>query len=150
MKLKLISDLHIDINKNYFNFKNNKDNNDFYVIAGDISSNRIETENFINENISKGVFVEGNHLGYNMSINTKDKLLQYLSIDNSRESYLKYIKSIEEKSTLNYSFKYLKNKFKNSSVKFLNNSTYIVNSNNENIVFAGCILYTDFNNNKRK
>ena len=39
-----------------------------------------------------------------------------------------------------HKFRYLKNKFKNGNVRFLENNVHIV----EDIVFAGCILYSDF------
>lgn len=114
MKLRIISDIHADINRNE-NYKFNF-NDDFMIICGDISGDRFTTEKWINENIKSGIFVEGNHFGYN-------------SI------------TYDEQDTKQYSNKYLKNKFKDGLVRFLEDDFIII----DNIVFVGCTLYTDFN-----
>ena len=82
MKIRIISDIHTDINKdkNYqFDF-----GNDFVVCCGDISGDRITTTNWVKSNIKQGVFVEGNHLGYNR--------VTYDS-DDSKQASVKYLKS---------------------------------------------------------
>ena len=56
MKLTILSDLHIDINKNY-DFSNLKDQ-EFVIICGDIAGNPIQVKQFIQENISRGLFIE--------------------------------------------------------------------------------------------
>lgn len=62
MKLQLISDLHLDINRNYpFSLP---DSETFTVIAGDISAYTDEAVKWIHENVKQGVFIEGNHIGY--------------------------------------------------------------------------------------
>lgn len=114
MKLRIISDIHIDINKekNYpFDF-----GDDFVVNCGDISGDRVATGVWVNALIKRGVFVEGNHLGYNR--------ITYDSDDTKEES-----------------IKYLKKHFKKGDVRYLENSTYVV----DDVVFVGCTLYTDFN-----
>lgn len=113
MRLRIVSDIHIDINKsrNYqFDF-----GDDFIVACGDISGDRFATEDWVNANIRKGVFVEGNHLGYNRV-------------------------TFDEDDTKEHSIKYLKRKFKKGSIRFLENDLYIV----DDIVFVGCTLYSDF------
>lgn len=113
MKLRIISDIHVDINKdkNYqFDF-----DDDFVITCGDISGDRFATEDWINANIRNGVFVEGNHLGYNRV-------------------------TFDENDTKEHSIKYLKKKFKTGTVRFLENDIYII----DDIVFAGCTLYSDF------
>lgn len=113
MKLRIIADIHADINekKSYrFDF-----GDDFVVACGHISGDRVTTEAWIKANIKNGVFVEGNHLGY------------------SRITY-------DEEDTKQNSIKYLKSKFKNGNVRFLENNVHIV----DDIVFAGCTLYSDF------
>lgn len=113
MLIRIIADIHTDINrrKNYqFNF-----GDDFVVACGDISGDRFTTEKWIKANIKNGVFVEGNHLGYN-----------HITFDSG--------------DTKENSIKYLKSKFKSGNVCFLENSLHIV----EDIVFAGCTLYSDF------
>lgn len=114
MKIRIISDIHADINKdkNYqFDF-----GDDFVIACGDISEDRVTTATWIRSNIKRGLFIEGNHLGY-----------ERISFDSS--------------DTKQGSIKYLKTKFKSGNVRFLENNTYIV----EDIVFVGCTLYTDFN-----
>lgn len=114
MKLRIISDIHTDINqdKNYqFNF-----GEDFVIACGDISGDRITTETWIRSNLKRGIFVEGNHLGY-------EKVTR------------------DEKDTKQGSIEYLNSAFSSEKVKFLENNFYIV----DDIVFVGCTLYTDFN-----
>lgn len=62
MKIQLLSDIHLDVNKDYpFSLP---DNDTFTVIAGDISAYTNEAINWIKQNVKNGVFVEGNHIGY--------------------------------------------------------------------------------------
>lgn len=113
MKIRIVADIHTDINekKNYqFNF-----GDDFVVVCGDISGDRFTTEAWIKANIKNGVFIEGNHLGY------------------SRITY-------DEGDTKQNSIRYLKNRFKKGSIRFLENDVHIV----DDVVFAGCTLYSDF------
>lgn len=114
MKIRIISDIHTDINqdKNYqFDF-----GDDFVVNCGDTAGDRITTADWVRTFMKRGIFVEGNHLGYNR--------ITYDFGDTKEES-----------------IKYLKKHFKNGDVRFLENNTYII----ADIVFAGCTLYTDFN-----
>lgn len=61
MKIRIISDLHIDVNKGYpFAY----DDDVFTVICGDISGNAQLTLNWLDKNIKQGLFVAGNHMGY--------------------------------------------------------------------------------------
>ncbi len=62
MKIRILSDLHLDINKDHpFSLT---DTETFTILCGDISGNPQQTVEWINSNIKKGVFVEGNHIGY--------------------------------------------------------------------------------------
>lgn len=62
MKIRILSDLHLDINKNHpFSLI---DTETFTILCGDISGNPQQTIEWINNNIKQGVFVEGNHIGY--------------------------------------------------------------------------------------
>lgn len=61
MKLRIISDLHIDINKDY---PLSYDDDVFTVICGDISGYAENTISWIARNIRHGVFVAGNHVAY--------------------------------------------------------------------------------------
>ena len=63
MKLRIISDIHCDINSGQnTNFDFAPD--DFVICCGDISGDRITTEQWINNNLKQGIVVGGNHLGY--------------------------------------------------------------------------------------
>lgn len=62
MKIRILSDLHLDINKDHpFSLS---DTETFTILCGDISGNPQQTIEWINNNIKQGVFVEGNHIGY--------------------------------------------------------------------------------------
>lgn len=113
MKIRIISDIHADINKNDspYDF-----GDDFVICCGDVSGDRISTERWIKNNIKKGIIIGGNHLGYNEV-------------------------TFDEKDTLIYSIKYLQDKFKDSPVYFLENQSVEI----EDVIFVGCILFTDFN-----
>ena len=65
MKIRIISDLHIDVNSKY-PFKL-KDKETFTIICGDISGYLDKTSNWLNKNIKRGLFVAGNHIIYNES-----------------------------------------------------------------------------------
>lgn len=112
MKIRIISDIHCDINEyKKFNFEN-----EFVICCGDISGDRFTSEKWIQNNIKQGIIIGGNHLGYH-------------SVSNN------------EKDSLNLSIKYLQDKFSKGPVYFLENQHIIKND----IVFIGCILFTDFN-----
>lgn len=113
MKLTIISDIHQDINRDY-DFSILKDQ-EFVIVAGDISGNTLNVKKFIKENISRGICIEGNHLCYSKSG-------QY-QID-FRQGAIRW----------------LRNEFKDEPVKFLENDIYI----QDDIVFIGCTLWTDF------
>lgn len=51
MRIRVISDIHIDINKND---KPNNFSDDFVICCGDISGDRISTEKWIKNNIKRG------------------------------------------------------------------------------------------------
>lgn len=63
MKIKILSDLHLDVNEKYP--LSLPDTDVFTIICGDISGYMSDTINWINQNVKQGVFVEGNHIGYN-------------------------------------------------------------------------------------
>lgn len=62
MKINILSDLHLDINKEIPFSLANRDI--FTIVCGDISANTAQTVKWMNENVQHGVFVEGNHVGY--------------------------------------------------------------------------------------
>ena len=112
-KLTILSDLHIDINKDY-DFSALKDQ-EFVIIAGDIAGNPPQVKHFIENNISHGLFIEGNHLGYSKS----------------GQYQIDFRQGAE---------RWLRNEFKDSPVKYLENDIY----EHEDVIFIGCTLWTDF------
>lgn len=126
MKIRVVSDLHIDINNcvknNYFGFETELNNTDVILIAGDISGSYKFDEIFL-ERIKSSLkntkifFVNGNHTGY-------DHLSQELYED-----------------TLNHSRYILRQKYNSSPVCFLENNYQII----DDYIICGCTLYTDFN-----
>ena len=93
MKIRIVSDIHADINKNDIPYDFG---DDFVICCGDVSGDRFSTEKWINKYIKKGIVIGGNHLGYNEV-------------------------TFDEEDTLTYSIKYLQDKFKSSPVYFLEN-----------------------------
>lgn len=94
MKLRIISDIHCDVNEkcnDNYDFEN-----DFIICCGDISGDRFTTEKWIKKNIKRGIIVAGNHLGYN------------------------FVTGADEDS-LNSSIKYLQEKFSQEPIWFLEN-----------------------------
>lgn len=72
MKLRIMSDLHLDVNSGYpFRLK---DTETFTIICGDISAYFSKTSKWLNRYVKNGVFVAGNHIIYNESKHS----LQYL------------------------------------------------------------------------
>lgn len=113
--MTIISDIHQDINRDH-EFDSLYDE-EFVVVAGDISGSPIEVTNWVTKNIKNGVFIEGNHLGYSESG------IYELDYKEGANNYLSY--------TFDGS----------NGVKFLENSTY----EKDGILFVGATLYTDFN-----
>lgn len=65
MKIRVLSDLHLDINTGMpFRLKNTEI---FTVICGDISGYYSKTAKWLERNVKRGVFVAGNHIVYNRS-----------------------------------------------------------------------------------
>ena len=80
MKLRIISDIHTDINneKDYrFDF-----GDDFVINCGDTAGDRRFVASWVGFNMKRGVFVEGNHLGYEKITHdkrdTKQESIKYL------------------------------------------------------------------------
>ena len=66
MKIRILSDLHLDINKDYdLDLHKNGANDVFTLIAGDICGDPRKTIEWIKKNVHQGGFCCGNHLVYN-------------------------------------------------------------------------------------
>lgn len=73
MKIRLISDLHIDINSAYkLDFKAEKLNDMFTLVAGDICGNPEHAAKWMKDNIRQGAFVSGNHDVYDTDMPIED------------------------------------------------------------------------------
>lgn len=85
MKIRVLSDLHIDINSDYPLELEDKDM--FTIICGDTSGTPSESIEWIRNNVHNGVGVTGNHLVYNYCDKTvyelKEELHKAFPIDNS-------------------------------------------------------------------
>ena len=89
MKIRILSDLHLDINEDApFSLA---DSDIFTVICGDISANTAQAVKWINANIKQGILIEGNHIGYDSKHSIQyleDFLANYYPL-NAPVSYLK-------------------------------------------------------------
>lgn len=124
MKIRVCSDLHIDVNKTTdFGFLNKMDEVDLTVIAGDIAGDYQMETKFLNDiKCEKPVVcVAGNHLGYNYDCRPERLLKPY-------------------DGTKLFSINKLCQSF-NGPINYLENHKILVNGK---IVFAGT-MYTDFN-----
>ena len=63
MRIRILSDLHLDVNAGLKFSLKNKDT--FTVLCGDISAYFTQTTKWLRKNIKNGVFVAGNHIVYN-------------------------------------------------------------------------------------
>ena len=121
MKFRIISDLHIDINAHYEDDNLLKfDPDAFYLIAGDTSGSYTITSNFIENHINQGVFILGNHEGYEADRET------HIDTNLTKEN-------IADKLSRDFPL--------TSKVSFLENQYKEIG---EDIVVVGCTLYTDF------
>lgn len=124
MKIRVVSDLHCDINGTFeFGF-NNLNDVDVTLIAGDIAGDYEVEEKYLYEKISTKhpvICVGGNHLGYD-----------YLFKKSMRKQILD--------GTKEYSINHLITN-NNSNIHYLNNVFLVL----ENKLIFGGTMYTDFN-----
>lgn len=85
MKIRIISDLHIGINEPI-----SYGDDIFTIVVGDISSDYKKTVSWVSNNIKKGLFIEGNHIGYGSeyTINELQKMYKNEFPTNNNVSYL--------------------------------------------------------------
>lgn len=90
MRIRIISDLHIDINSRHpFSYPDTDDT--FTIICGDTSGDASTTAKWIERNIRQGVFVIGNHYGYNQTGKPLQKVQQYLKRKFPLKSSVSYL-----------------------------------------------------------
>lgn len=119
-KIRIISDLHLDLNKRY-PLKLERDV--FTVIAGDTSGDPKHGSNWIQRHIKNGVFVSGNHLVYNKSGLTIQELREIYANNFPESKSMTYLEKMTEKG--------------------------IFYKKVDGILFVGSTLYTDFRLNGR-
>ena len=122
MQFRIISDLHVDINKKYYS-KFKFDPKSYYLIAGDIAGSRHKAEEFLHYHMNQGklkngIFIEGNHMGYDYD---------WQEADNTKEACYAYL---AEQFPLTSNISFMENNFKEIP--------------DENIIIVGCTLYTDY------
>ena len=121
--LRVISDLHVDYSKNcYYTFNFGTD---FVVNCGDTANDCVTASNWINENMTRGLVVPGNHMGYNYPFPELNGPWNegIIAPENTRTEQLRYIS----------------NKLP-SGVQLLNNSVYEYNE----VAFLCTTLFTNF------
>ena len=74
MKIRILSDLHSDINNKIPYQLEDKDT--FTIICGDISGSISKTCKWIDSNIHNGIFVAGNHMFYDEHSLTVEQILE--------------------------------------------------------------------------
>lgn len=90
MKVRVISDLHLDLNDRW---PISYDRNDgvFTVMCGDLSGNPSITKKWISKNIGRGVFVSGNHLVYNHENRTIGQLREEMAKGHGPRANVTYL-----------------------------------------------------------
>ena len=114
MKLRILSDLHIDVNSD--NPLKLKDNHDFTLIAGDVSGSPSSSIDWIKKNVEQGIVVAGNHIVYNIEGKTVQALKQEMADAFPKEA----------------------------PITFLDQMTGVMHKEVDGIVFIGTTLYTDY------
>lgn len=79
MKIRLISDLHIDVNDTYG--VSIPDNDVFTLIAGDICGTVDNTIEWVKNNVKRGAFCAGNHIVYNPKVREYKETMHYDKIE---------------------------------------------------------------------
>lgn len=114
MKLRVLSDLHIDVNTN--NPLKLKDNDDFTLIAGDVSGSPSLSIDWIKKNVKQGIVIAGNHIVYNIEAKTIQTLKKEMADAFPKES----------------------------EITFLDHMTGLMHKEVNGILFIGTTLYTDY------
>ena len=122
MKIKVISDLHINRNIKF----NIEENCDLLVIAGDVSSDSYKEIEFLKQFKVETVCVAGNHLGYD---SYKNFLFHQLLYPYDKSNF-----------TLEHEIKNIQTYFKNTNIHYLQNEYFKFN---DKILFGGT-MYTNF------
>lgn len=117
MKIRVISDLHIDINDRYPLDLHKDDANDIYtLVAGDISGYPEKNVEWLKRNVNQGAFICGNHDAYST----------LMPIEDVKDLYHREFPE-------------------NSNIAFFDNDVGAISKEiAENIVLVADVLYTDY------
>ena len=94
MKFRVLSDLHIDVNRSYPFDLPKRDQGMFTVLAGDTSGDPLKTRDWIEKNLKEGVFVSGNHLVYNDRGKGIDELRAELAWEHGKDDPMTYLDAL--------------------------------------------------------
>ena len=90
-KIRVLSDLHIDINDKYP--LELQDHDTFTVICGDTSGDPMLTIEWVKKNVKKGILISGNHMPYNYRHMTMSELRKELANAFPLDSDVTYLDS---------------------------------------------------------
>lgn len=65
MKIRILSDLHVDLNKHYGNIFKWDDRDILTILAGDTSGDLKTTKEFVRKHFDNAILIGGNHIVYN-------------------------------------------------------------------------------------
>ena len=117
MKIRVLSDLHVDVNEMYAAHRAiHLDDDVFTIVAGDTAGNPEEAIKWITKNIQQGLIISGNHIVYSGVKRSVQDLKQSLA-----------------------------QKFpKESPVTFLDHMTGTISKEVNHLLFIGTTLYTNY------
>lgn len=117
MKIRLISDLHIDINQKYpLDLHRNSSNDVFTLVAGDICGSPTKAIDWIKRNMHQGAFISGNHDVYDID----------MTIEEIKEFFHKEFPE-------------------NSNITYFDSDVDVISKEiDDNILLVADVLYTDY------
>lgn len=116
MKVRVLSDLHLDVNRDYPFSLRGKEKDVFTVLAGDTSGDPQLTTEWVKKNLKRGLLISGNHLVYNR---------QHLPIQDLRQQLADAFPPA-------------------SDITYLDVLTGCFKKEVDGVLFIGTTLYTDF------
>jgi len=118
MKIRVLSDLHVDVNDLYPKGKSLqlKDNDVFTIVAGDTAGSPEIAIDWIQKNVQKGLVISGNHIVY-----SGDK---------------RPIQDLKQKMAQAFP--------KEAPITYLDQMTGVISKEIDGILFVGTTLYTDY------
>ena len=117
MKIRVLSDLHVDVNEMYAAHRAiHLDDDVFTIIAGDTAGNVPDSINWIHQNVQKGLVIAGNHIVYAANRQPVQDLKQQLAQAFPQES----------------------------PITFLDQMTGTMTKEVDNLLFIGTTLYTNY------